>query len=93
MKSIRTIALLSLSLLAVTGEAASSWPDVNSLGAIYADRILDISFNVTGLGSTPATLYMLDFESDERKKNRPSEISERRRKPICRRGLCDFNFS
>ena len=65
MKSIRTIALLTLSFLAVCGEAATSWPDVNSLGAIYADRILDISFNVTGLGSTPATLYMLDFESDE----------------------------
>ena len=65
MKVLRITALLALSIFALRGEAASSWPGGGSPMIQPVNRFLDVTINVTGLGSTPATLYLFDFESDE----------------------------
>ena len=63
MKALVTFALLAF--FALTGEAATAWPGGIPPIETAANRFLDVTINVTGLGSSPATLYLFDFESDE----------------------------
>ena len=66
MKVLRAIALLALSILALRGEAATSWPGgIPPITVAAADQAVSIVINVTGLGSTPAMIYLQDFETDE----------------------------
>lgn len=66
MKTIRAIALLAFSLLAVCGEAATGWPSGG--GSLYlpvlADHFVAFNVNVTGLGDSPAKLYITMMGAD-----------------------------
>ena len=67
MKVLRTIALLALSLAAVTGEAALSRGDAAPLIIVAADQLVDYTFNVQGIdAATSVAFYFYEENFEDR---------------------------